>query len=75
MLYTRSDDPGIVRRFLVQVGSRVRLDQPLVELEMLKSTLELPSPEEGVVTDLLAIVGQSVGHGDPLLTLESVPET
>ena len=44
----------------VGVGDRVTHNQVLVEIETAKSLVELPSPFDGVVTELLAAEGETV---------------
>lgn len=48
-------------------GDEVELNQVICEIETAKSLVELPSPFTGVVTELLAEVGQTVPVGDPIL--------
>ncbi|MGQ0500985.1 MAG: dihydrolipoyllysine-residue acetyltransferase [Panacagrimonas sp.] len=56
---------------LVAEGDAVAKDQALLVLESDKSTLEVPSPGEGVVRGLKVKVGDKVSKGDALLELES----
>jgi pyruvate dehydrogenase E2 component (dihydrolipoamide acetyltransferase) len=60
-----------VIRWLVQVGDTVAVDQPVVEVESAKATVELPSPFAGVVRELHAEVGTTIEVGAPLLSIES----
>jgi 2-oxoisovalerate dehydrogenase E2 component (dihydrolipoyl transacylase) len=60
-----------VVRWLVRVGDTVAVDQPVVEVESAKATVELPSPFAGVVRELHAEVGTTIEVGDPLLSIES----
>lgn len=57
----------------VKVGDTVALNDPIVEIETAKSLVELPSPYAGVVTELLAEVGQSVAVGRPIITIDTDP--
>ncbi len=41
---------GEIVNYLVKVGDRVSIDQPLVEVQTDKMTAELPSPCAGTVT-------------------------
>jgi pyruvate dehydrogenase E2 component (dihydrolipoamide acetyltransferase) len=54
----------------VQVGDTVTLNQPLVDIETAKATVELPSPYEGKVTKLLAEPGQVVDVGSAIIAIE-----
>ena len=55
----------------VAVGDRVTINQILVEIETAKSLVELPSPFEGVVTELLVPEGKTVEVGTPIITISS----
>ncbi|MHA3685333.1 dihydrolipoamide acetyltransferase family protein [Leucobacter sp. HY1908] len=53
--------------WFVAPGDTVTLNQVICEIETAKSLVELPSPFAGVVTAVLAEVGQTVPVGDPIL--------
>jgi 2-oxoisovalerate dehydrogenase E2 component (dihydrolipoyl transacylase) len=55
----------------VAVGDRVSINQVLVEIETAKSLVELPSPFEGVVTQLLIAEGTTVEVGTPIIEISS----
>lgn len=55
----------------VAVGDRVTINQILVEIETAKSLVELPSPFEGVVTELLVAEGTTVEVGTPIIEISS----
>lgn len=57
--------------WLVAPGDTVALNQVVCEIETAKSLVELPSPFEGVVTELLAEVGQTVPVGEAILRIQS----
>ncbi len=44
-----------------KVGDNVQADEPLVELETDKVTVEVPSPASGVLTEIVAADGETVG--------------
>lgn len=54
---------------LVSVGDVVIKDQPLAVVESDKATLEIPSPEAGVVGAIEARVGEKVSKGSRLISL------
>ena len=54
----------------VSVGDTVTLNQPLIDIETAKATVELPSPYAGVVTKLHGNVGDVVEVGKPLIDIE-----
>jgi pyruvate dehydrogenase E2 component (dihydrolipoamide acetyltransferase) len=55
---------------LVAVGDSVRKEQSLITLESDKATMEVPSPEAGVVKELKLKVGDEVSQGDLVAILE-----
>jgi len=46
-----------------KVGDTVKADEPLLELETDKVTVEVPSPASGVLTEIVAANGETVGLG------------
>jgi len=62
---------GEIANYLVQVGDRVTIDQPVVEVSTDKMVAELPAPVSGIVTDLVIPVGQIVSVGTVLLLIEA----
>ena len=55
----------------VQPGDPVTINQVVVEIETAKAVVELPSPFEGVVADLLAAEGTTVDVGTPILSVST----
>lgn len=53
----------------VAPGDTVALNQVICEIETAKSLVELPSPFTGVVSEVLAEVGQTVPVGEPILRI------
>ncbi len=64
-----SDVPVI--EVLVEVGDRVRPEDPLVTLESDKATMDVPAPSAGVVRELAVAVGDSVSEGSVLVRVEA----
>ena len=54
----------------VRPGDSVTLNQVVVEIETAKAVVELPSPYEGVVTELLAEEGATVDVGTPIIAVD-----
>src|SRR5947208_6113689 len=52
-----------VGQWFKKVGDMVAADEPLVELETDKVTLEVPAPSAGVIADITAKDGDTVGVG------------
>ena len=58
-------DSGVpVIEILVKVGESVKKDQGLLTLESDKATMEVPSPVDGVITEILAKLGDELSAGD-----------
>jgi pyruvate/2-oxoglutarate dehydrogenase complex dihydrolipoamide acyltransferase (E2) component len=62
-----------VLEWLVAEGDQVERNQPLVEVETTKSSLELPSPQAGKVVRVYGAPGETVNVGEPLIVFE-VPD-
>src|SRR6185437_8258861 len=58
-----------VARWLKQPGERVERDEPVVELETDKVTLEVPAPQAGVIGTIQAEEGSNVPVGAVLGTI------
>jgi 2-oxoisovalerate dehydrogenase E2 component (dihydrolipoyl transacylase) len=63
-------EEGEIVSWLVADGDEVELNQPIVEVETAKATVEIPSPFAGVVATLHAGPGESVAVGAPLVTFQ-----
>ena len=61
---------GDVVRILVKPGDAVRKDQPIIELETDKATIEVPSDKEGTVADIKVKTGDKVKIGQVVMTLD-----
>ncbi|MDQ7015128.1 MAG: dihydrolipoyl dehydrogenase [Gammaproteobacteria bacterium] len=59
-----------VIEILVSVGDSVAAEDSLVTLESDKASMEIPSPESGVVKEINIALGDSLSEGDAVLTLE-----
>ncbi|WP_205749182.1 biotin/lipoyl-containing protein [Desulfopila sp. IMCC35008] len=61
--------PGNILKVLVDVGSAVKKDQPLLVMEAMKMESEVKSPCDGKVIALQVAVGDTVQTGEPLITI------
>lgn len=59
---------GNVYKVLVKDGDIVKKDQPIIILEAMKMEIEVLSPKEGTIKEVLIKVGDSVQSGDALAT-------
>ena len=60
---------GEVARWLVSVGQEIAEDDPLVEIQTDKTTVEIPSPASGVVSRILVAEGDVVPVGTLLVVI------
>lgn len=65
-----STKPVEIIEVVVKVGDRVAAETTLLTLESEKATMDLPSPEAGVVTAIHVHRGDKVQKGDVILDLE-----
>jgi pyruvate dehydrogenase E2 component (dihydrolipoamide acetyltransferase) len=56
--------------WLVEVGDTVREDQPVAEVETDKAVVEVPSPVNGTVREILAEEGEMVPVGEVIITFD-----
>ena len=64
-------EKGDVVRVLVAAGDLVRKDQPVLELETDKATIEVPAPSDGTVSDVRVKAGDKVKVGQTVLFIEN----
>jgi 2-oxoglutarate dehydrogenase E2 component (dihydrolipoamide succinyltransferase) len=60
-----------VQRWLKTVGEAARRDEPLVEIETDKVTIEVSSPVDGVLAEIVAPEGTDVAPGDVLARMQA----
>lgn len=60
-----------VAKWFKKVGDSIAADEPLVELETDKVTVEVPAPSAGVLTAISAATGSEVSVGAVLGTVDS----
>jgi len=66
-------DAAIIE-ILVKPGQSVTAEQSLITLESDKASMEVPTPHAGVVKDILVKLGDRVGQGHLILTLDVAGE-
>jgi pyruvate dehydrogenase E2 component (dihydrolipoyllysine-residue acetyltransferase) len=65
---------GDVVRVLVKAGDTIEKDQPVLELETDKATIEVPSSVAGVVKEIRVKAGDKVKVGQAILVLDDAGE-
>ena len=61
---------GDVLKVLVKAGDSVAVDQPVLELETDKATIEVPSSVAGTVKDVKVKAGEKVKVGQTIFTVD-----
>ena len=64
-------ETGDVVQVLVKPGDTIETDQPLLELETDKATIEVPSPAGGTVGQVAVKNGETITVGQLILTIET----
>jgi pyruvate dehydrogenase E2 component (dihydrolipoamide acetyltransferase) len=64
-------DAASVTKVLVSVGDKIQKDQPVLELETDKATIEVPSTISGVVKEIRVQEGGKAQVGEVVLTIDS----
>ncbi|WP_410686188.1 pyruvate dehydrogenase complex dihydrolipoyllysine-residue acetyltransferase [Avibacterium paragallinarum] len=64
-------DEVTVTEVMVKAGDTVEVDQSVINVEGDKASMEVPSPEAGVIKEMLVKVGDKVSTGTPMFILES----
>lgn len=54
----------------VAPGDKIRTDDPLITLETGKVALDIPSPCDGVILDVLVTVGEAVTEGRHIVAID-----
>src|SRR6478672_8506393 len=60
---------GTVTRWLKQVGDRVEVDEPLLEVSTDKVDTEIPSPVAGIIEEILVAEDETAEVGAPLVRI------
>ncbi len=63
-----------IGRWFKKVGEAVKAEEPLVELETDKVTIEVPAPANGTLSEILVEAGETVGVGAVLGSLGAASE-
>ena len=63
-------EEAVVSAWLVAEGDVVELNQPFVEIETAKATVEVPAPFAGTISKLHVGAGETLAVGAPLATFE-----
>lgn len=61
---------AVIERWLKQPGEPVAKDEPVVSIESDKATVEVPSPEGGVLVEVLKESGSRVRIGEPIALID-----
>ncbi len=64
---------GDVLRVMVKPGDAIKKDQPVLELETDKATIEVPSSAAGVVKEVKVKPGEKVKVGQTIFVVDEAP--
>ncbi|NDA73255.1 MAG: hypothetical protein EBX69_07450, partial [Betaproteobacteria bacterium] len=64
---------GVIE-LLVAKGDQVKAEQSLITVESDKASMEIPSPGEGVVEEILVTLGDKVSEGSLIMRMRPVPD-
>jgi acetyl-CoA carboxylase biotin carboxyl carrier protein len=62
--------PSPSDRPFVDVGATVKVGDPLMIIEAMKTMNQIPAPRSGTVIQILVEDGQPVEYGEPLMIIE-----
>ncbi|KAK3184385.1 hypothetical protein Dsin_031671 [Dipteronia sinensis] len=65
---------GTLAKILKQPGERVEVDEPIAQIETDKVTIDVNSPEAGVILQLIAKVGETVEPGTKIAVISKSAE-
>lgn len=65
---------GTVIEWSKQIGDKVEVDEALLEIATDKVDTEVPSPESGILVEILVGEGDTVEVGNPIAVIETDPE-
>ena len=63
-----------VIEILVSVGDTVALEDSIITVESDKASMEIPSPEAGVIKELKVNIGDHVSEGSLMMVIEPAAE-
>ncbi|WP_040977475.1 pyruvate dehydrogenase complex dihydrolipoyllysine-residue acetyltransferase [Necropsobacter massiliensis] len=64
-------DEVTVTEVMIKAGDSVAVDQSVINVEGDKASMEVPSPEAGVIKEVLVKVGDKVSTGTPMFVLDA----
>ena len=59
---------------LIENGQKIKKNDPLITIESDKSSVEIPSSDDGTVISLNVKIGDKVSQGDKIIEIESEKE-
>jgi len=62
--------PAPGARPFVEIGGQVKIGEPLLIIEAMKTMNQIPAPRSGTVIQVLVADGQPVEYGQPLMIIE-----
>ena len=66
-----NDTSGLVVGILVEVGDQIKVEESLIEVEISKATIEIPSEVDGVVKEILVQENDEIETGSSIMIIET----
>ncbi|HCG91919.1 MAG TPA: branched-chain alpha-keto acid dehydrogenase subunit E2, partial [Dehalococcoidia bacterium] len=60
-----------VLKVLVAPGDAINTDDPIIEIETEKATVEVPAPHAGSITEVLVAAGDTIKVGQDIVSIEA----
>ena len=68
-------EEGTIMEWYVEIGQQVKMGDLLVQMETDKVVADIPSPKDGIITQLFGETGDVIKVGSPLVIIEIEDET
>lgn len=68
-------EEGTIMEWYVEIGKQVKMGDLLVQMETDKVVADIPSPKDGIITQLFGETGDVIKVGSPLVIIEIEDET
>jgi len=66
-----SFDSVDVIEILINEGDEIKKEDPLITVESDKASMDIPSPNDGIITKIITKVGDTVKQGSPIIEMNS----
>lgn len=67
----KTEITGSIWKIVAEIGQRVAEDDPIMILESMKMEIPVTAPEDGVLTEILGVEGETVTEGTVVARIEA----